>query len=734
MKKSRVFLALPLWLFCLFTTFAGLDASTPQKQLPPLPNAKVIKSRLPNIEDDIRAVLFEHEFTSGHPKVEAKVDLIARTAGNIKDFSDGNGWFSIWKDVPANRKILVLKAYEAGDPRIEEALVYAKAAKLRGVLVISDGNIVFEAVEGQFKNPEVGKPDLNYSSDFSMAKPSESNPGKVMNRLLKTNGFSLNEATPYTVVLAPLGNKAKMKIIDIMHEKQVIYVVTDDEGRPIDARWEQGSNNLNPNPRINMRIEHNDPLGALYAYERALAMRDAFKKGLPIKQTVTAPPLRILYEDPSAPEVLMFQEIGMTDGQNNWNRRIAARLYGAAGKDESGVDLSPEAKASLPKTELDFITFADFVETFEPALFGLGAALEANPKAKAFALADGQFLYPLGFGDFGLLAGFPTIPPLGSMRFPLKREVRERIKSLAYIRGNPGQPDRHPGGPPTGRTVMHLKFKSIQGREGGVAFHEIFDGSLNLSNHYQNAETQTWRRFRGDSRLAAAIVDAIHQLETLQPEYVLPAAEGIFAEIIAHILGVSVLDIENKWVKEQIKLAQDQNFKSIRENILALEAAESRNVERSRRPSREFVTKRLEPGVAFLTWYRAQTYFKAYKMNPAWLGVVAMMSTKISEPELPTVSVRRILDFLLKDGPDVDIEARIQEAWKILGISAELPPPLQRRTSVEAPETSGAVIDDRLVDRAQRAQRLFESKDGPRIIEFLGAGRTNACGETLKLL
>jgi hypothetical protein len=712
--------------FSIVFAFIAISLEAKPPVNPKLPEAVTVVSQLTNIEDDIRAVSFDHSFTSGHEKVLPNVDLIQRTAHNIQNFVNGKDWFSMWKEVPQNRKILVIKAYEIGDPRIEEALAYARENKIRGVMVISDGNIVYAPGAGQFQADGEGQREAKYSSDWIKAKATTSSSGKLMQNLLTKHGFSFDPNAPYSISLAPLGNKNLIKMLDIMHEKQVIYVITDSEGNVIDARWEEGSNNLNPNPRINMRIEHNDPLGALYAYERAMAMRDAFTQGLPIKGTAAARPRRIKYIDPTDKDAVMFQEIAMTDGQTNWNWRIAQRLYESVGKNKVGETLSPEEARLLPQTEFTEITFADFVETFEPSIFALGAVIEKFPAATAMAIGDGQFLYPLGFGDFGLLAGFPTIPPFGPMRLPINGKTRERIKTFGFIKANPHQPDREPEGPPIGRTVMHLKFKGFRGKENGRTFVELFDGSLNLSNHFANAETQTWRRFKGDSKLGGAIIDAVRQLEVTEKEAMIPGDIAIFAEIIAHLLGRSPLDIEVPWVKAQIELAKQKDYAALENNILLLATTPSKNVDSKKLPPVELVNARLEGAKNFLEWYKDRTFYKAYKMNPIWLGVVTMLGLKLSEKEIRAVTTRRLIQFLLYE-KNIDIEPRIAEAWKKLGITVPLPPPLKRvGTMLLSPSDPNENLS---FDREEDVRRFLDSDIG----QTLGLGY-KSCGETLKML
>jgi hypothetical protein len=698
-RKRNVFGLVIVCLFVLFSTLAWAKNELPQA------DEKV--STFTSIEQDIRAVVFSHGFQSQHEKVVANVDLIARTAQNIRDFADAQGWFEMWASTPAKRRVLVVKAYEIGDPRIEAAIAYAKEKGIGKIVIISDGNIVYAPGPDQFN---VGE---KYSADFSKAKSTDTPSGNIMQLLLRKHRFSMNGESPHTIYLAPLGNREKLKIIDIMHEKQVIYGVLSETGELLDSRWEEGSNNLVPNPRINMRVEHNDPLGSAYAYARAMAMAEAFKNGLPINKTAPANPLRIKYIDPANPNAPTFQEIAMTDGQVNPGIRIPRLLYLAQKKGETGEPLPPDEVAKTPEVKILDVTLAHFVMTYEPGLDALKSTLETFPELKAFVLADGQFLYPLGFGKVGILAGFPSIPPFGPMVYPFPRALRDRIEAYAYIKENPEARDSVPDGPPNGRTVMHLKFSAFRLLENGAPFLDLFDGSLNFSNHEENAETQTRRRFRGDSKLGGAIVDAIKQIVVTQKDSSPKLEIGIFAELIAHLLGRSVLEISSDWINQQIELAKAKKFGEIEKNILAIADSESKHVDKKNLPDRAVVEKRLGSIVRFVQWYSTQDFFRDYKMNPVWLGVVTMLGMRLQEPKVPVVSVRKMLEFLLYE-KDTDIEPRLQAAWKILQIQDEMPPPY--KPGPKPPPT-----------RQKIARTFVDSPEGR-------AFAPTACGEFLKAL
>jgi len=673
-KFQKYFLSLALLLSGFQAAWAVDKISEPEVKI----------SKIKSVEDEIYSIHISGEFESTHNKIHSTPDLATVLEQRYKEFVDGTGRFAMWKGIPNSRKVLSLNRYQLGDKRLEAMIRYAQDQGIGKIIINADGNMFYE---GKF---EAGQ---KFNSNFKEAKPLESVGGEILQRLITEGGenkFSINDPQArFQINLAPLQNRELVKIADIYHHKHDVFGILNEARTELeDARLLESSHNAvtdkqgNPNPRINILIEHEDPELAKYVYFRALAMAENFQKNGVIGDVKKAPPLKLKFIDDSKPKEDPYREteltIAFTDGQENPNYWIAEPLFRAAGKNPDGEEPSVELKAqwaTLPKIEIEKVYLLQFAPTYRRAFSGIKAAMLANQEMTVDFFADGQFLFPLGFGVVSTMFGFPLVPPFGPMVFPYPSALRDRITGTAWQMANPFAPDTDPNGAPTGKTVMHLKTTFMKVRLNNVPFTLLFNGSLNLSNHEENAELLVRYLFPGNSEMVASLVKALKDIQS-QSKVDIPT--GVFREIIENLIGNSVLEVEVPWVQRLIGLAREGKYSEVRSEIEALAAKKSQS-EKLVKP--EILKARLDLISKFIGWYKATPYFRQVD-SPVRLGMIVMMALK-AEEEKSAYSVKKILDFLVwsKGVTDDEMEKRIAEAWKV--IEMKEPMPAKKMTALE---------------------------------------------------
>jgi len=353
----------------------------------------------------------------------------------------------------------------------------------------------------------------------------------------------------------------------------------------------------------------------------------------------------------------------MTDGQWNPNIRIARVLYRSAGLDQNGDALLPDDKG--PKVEVDWTGWKHFVITYFRGLGAHKASMKANKKQTGNVIADGQFLYTLGFGLGPTIAGFPVVAPYGRVFYPYPRELRSRLTTHAFQMRAPGRMDEDPDGPPIGKTVMHLKTTEMRIRVDGLPWTMIFTGSLNLSNHEENAETQIQWMFPAGSPIAESMIQATEQIPQAYPQAEVDFPRAILREILEHILGRNIFEIPLPWLDQQLSLLIQENFKQIGENLTALAHQKS---EVKLRPAIELVEHRIARMIQFTQWYIAQPY--AYKMDVVKMSLVFMIILKSEDVPFPFKMIEELLESILWNKDEAETAKRISDAWNTMGFPA----------------------------------------------------------------
>lgn len=648
-----------------------------------------------SVDDEIEAIHFNFPFQLGEKpsgKVKSTLDLTALVAQSYRDFADGTGRFQKWHSIPANQKVLTICRYNLGDKRILEAILYAKKKGIR-IQIISDGNIYFQEKKDFAA-------DQKYSSDFENAAYNDTVSAEVLQELLR-NGFTLNADSAASIHLAPLQNLALLKIGDIYHHKHDIFSVCTDASCKVtaDALWQESSHNAvadkkgNPNPRVNMHIEHKSHIGAVYALDQAHAMAKVFNEGKPINAAgeieALQKPLELFYTgSPSKANATDTgsQSIAFTNGAFNPNYRIAKMIFESVGLDPNGEKLTAPPADSVQRS-LGKIWFLHFAPTYSRGFSAFKALRAGNPKSQIWTFCDGNFIDPMGFGLLPTMFGWMRLPPFGPpITFPFSRSLLNLPDGSPAITGyilqapNPNEPDREPEGAPLGKTVMHLKLTIARVLENGVPWIYVYSGSLNFSNHEENAELQIHYRFPESSPIAQELISAVEQLPHVFKEYSIEPDIAILRKVLERLLGQSIFDFEPKWVHEQIELARKQDFEQLKQNILQ---QAKRQTQVAKPLPYETIQERIEKVVGFRKWYMAQPY-KYEPVFPERLGLFVELILIMERKPFPANQVKEVLKSLVwsSDATPTEIERRAQEAWQALKITEAFPVTKPRKKPV----------------------------------------------------
>ncbi|MGE4232635.1 MAG: hypothetical protein AB7F43_04825 [Bacteriovoracia bacterium] len=579
---------------CLFSvlSFAGGKPT-------PLPESEVILSKIKSLDDAVTRMYVSHEFAPSSPEIAAKatyVDLIQLEAGAIEKL--------IASPSPVEEKEIVMIRYELGDARISNALIKAKNAGIR-VRVVTDLN---PALKGNFVGEE------KYTFDFLNAQRAESPSAEQFDAML-AGGFKIDDPNMgiSSQPLFPEGPGIK----PIMHEKALL-LREKVKGRVVKTTF-HGTTNLVPNLRYNRTFEINDPDFYDYYYRHAEALIEAFSNKKQIKDVVSYAPRKIIYRDGS------FQEQAFTDGKMNPNDRMIA-FY-------------TEAKEKPQLIKVDRDRHSQFVFTNKRVLSAMAELLEAQPAVTFFGIFDDRFIDLGGYGVSPALAGYDNYAQFGKGAYGLKEALVKRGQVFAYQRiavdedGTPRVETREDG-PPVARHVWHDKthvvtFKDLREptQKNEVALRKKLSqkfeeeriqadtGSLNCSNHYENAELQVVMNAGASSPLMRGLIESIEHVVALEPEYAVFMDPAVLRNSVGLITGHTDLEIPlDVAIKLHEKLIH-RDYDGFIKSLLAVAVSPSTL---DPRPSIQTVVHRIHKFGRFLEWYK-----KTVDVNPEYYPLKA---------------------------------------------------------------------------------------------------------------
>lgn len=601
----------------------------------PLPAPTVVRSPLNSAGDAIRKMFVSHAYGSTDAGAVDGDDLLARERRAIADFIAD-------KSLSDERKRVILTRYSIDDAELAGTLVAARNAGVR-VDLITDFNVSLDYTL---------EPGQSMLADFSKAKPKASPAGRFI-QILLDGGFEIvsNGSTnePLAAIYSqPLYNKGDASMDPIMHEKSLLLVAEPAPGSSDKRKalaYYFGTANLASHPRYNRLFELQEDLSMAYALDHADKIKAAFRVGLAIKAIASEPPYRVLFEDDS------LMEAAHTNGKYNPNDRIVEVLK----------------NSKLKKAWL-----SHFVLTNGNVVGALKDAMRANAAATIFGVFDDKFVPVTGYGKAAIMDGFMTTPPMGKSSWGWTADLARRTTLFNYLRGVDGAVETDMDGPPLARHLWHDKTTVLLVEEGGKEWYHLFTGSLNASNHVDNAELQFMFRLPADSTWAKAVIDSIELTAAKEKEYAVPMEFGVLRGAIASVAGLSPLYVRPETVDAVIKAATakdpgdaaakfaeliDYGTKLVGDKFLPKQAAE-----------------RFARLLGFVNWYRAERDERRIN-SPLNVRKLVALATVVANPGMKAFTLKSALNQALWEPgvSDAELERRLKSAWTLLGIDQAMP-------------------------------------------------------------
>ncbi len=496
----------------LATGLLGFTAVTrkPAAKTIELPPSTVVKSPLASADAGVTDMFVSHDYKTTDQRAHPGEDILKYEAQAMRDFREGSGQFSHYKNVPAKNKGLILRRYEEGDQAVTQEFIEASHSGFRRLLGIFDFN---PAMTGTFKEGEKS------NTDFNHVTYKESAMAKMIQQIRAEPKLALNDVN-HGYVSQPLYNG---EMAPIMHNKDMIFVIYNGDGSIKELTLFTGSNNMTNNPRYNRMFRINDQQAIQFILDNCDEMADVFSKGGAIKDIKSKPPLLLTYRDGST------MELAFTDGKFNPNDRIQGTLERAAANPKDIV--------------MKRATLSHFVATDGDVIEGLHSAMKAHPAMETFAVLDDKFLPLNEFGKGAVLAGYNTSPTFGKSTFGFAAGLRARIRAFGYQKMAEGRVETDSDGPPISRELWHDKTTVLEYSEGGVDWVEVFTGSFNLSTNGANSELQIKFRLPASSPFGQMVLESITKVAANEPAFAIPLELAVFRNFLGDLLSHSIAEI-----------------------------------------------------------------------------------------------------------------------------------------------------------------------------------------------
>ena len=601
-----------------------------------LPRPTEGRSPIATVGDAIKRMFVSHAYGNVDKNVFDGDDLVARERQAIEDFIAD-------KSLPNERKHVILTRYSIDDVRLAQTLVAAKEAGIR-VSLITDFNVSMSYRL---------KPGQTMLSDFSQATIKTDAAGRFIQTLIDA-GFEIigNGSTnkPQGAIYSqPLYNKGDASMDPIMHEKSLL-LVAEPAAESQDARkvmnYYFSTANLTDHPRYNRLFEIQEALSMAYGLDHSDKIMAAFRAGKPIKDVESEPPYRVWFEDDS------FMEAAYTNGKYNPNDRIIEILKGMKLK-----------KAWLSHFVL---TNGGVVEAFKNALMD-------SPTATIFGVFDDKFVPVTGYGKAAVMNGFMTAPPMGNSMWGWVSVLIRSTTLFSYLRGIEGKVETDMEGPPLARHLWHDKTTLLLVEEGGKQWYYLFTGSLNNSNHVDNAELQFMFRLPADSALAKAVIDSIELTVAKEKDYAKPLAFGLLRDAIATVAGLSPLHVSPEIIDAITKAVAAKNPTDAAAMFAELVKHGTELIGEKFLPKK--ATERFALFMTFLNWYDGER--DAHKIaSPMNARKLVALGAILATPNMKASTIMSLLSHEILWEPNVlpaELNRRLHEAWKVLGIERALP-------------------------------------------------------------
>lgn len=645
-------------------------------------------------------------------QVYQNIDIVQFEVDAIQDFLSGKGIFSGEKDPSSSRGFIVLR-YGLEDDRALEMFKQVRKTDIHSALLVTDGPITMDGDKAQFgtRTDRMGKtvPE-DFSNDIRPeylmthangpdVKSMLDSGYKLYSPVLPKKG-NLVEKGDFYVAMSAVANPANDRK-PIMHEKEVVMYILKDPTGPVvmenikklyvihgTGNWTRVHYNRNFIYEDNMKSE--DGPGK-FAFRHAVNTLETFvREGQTAKISDIPTPGRMRLNDKDG----FFWEMAYTDGKYELNQRIADRLNVMAGDEETlqrlsngNADEYKHLKEVSENVEVKEILLSHFVMTnmkVVEALFNLWTVQKA--KGKPFwvrGALDAKFVGLRSFGLGALMAGYDTKTQFGRTRRALGKEFAKYVDVAVQLEEVPDAKNINPDGPPSDRILWHDKTTMItyQMKGDAQARSDLFTGSYNNSNNFNNLERQDWYSIPAESALIKAVETSVKsgiKISLKGNKKALPLEKAVFVKELATFLGQSPIDLDwtmvlgvrarleslhTKTPEERQELLKDLGYKMMKEGLRPSRLIKSLQL------SKDDLRTRIEAMGRFFTWYSSQPFYR--QGFDVAISANEMLSLGLAVQESPMSAKFALKDIFWRPNvPNHVIEARAFKIYQYMGLEA----------------------------------------------------------------
>ncbi len=672
------------WFIVGFLAFTGLvqgqvEVKEKKDSAQPLPETRTITVAA-EVDDLFGKIYFsQNSDLQGNPKfVVARDPIVAELAlmdRFIEKLQKGT--------IDPKAGYLVVTRYHMADGRVRDRM--KKAAELGAAVdFISDFN---DSVDVKFL------PGEKMVSDFSLSRvtPNKGLNGKMLQEFLDM-GFQYGQANQFPrlgLYSQPVFNKfddngkPRNQMFDIMHEKSIVAAHVS-EGKVLWVQATSGSANMVAHTgeggvtRVNLVREITNPELAQVRFHHAQALRKNFAQGKAIKDLPAEPLFRVETKNG-------FVETGFTNGRYNLNDRIAAMMLLATpgvtkeivakGFDKGVESYYNRMEAEFSGWKIALIKEMEFVNTHTESRVAEKLLFENDDNVKKLGLYDAKFSTPTGYGFPPIQVGVDLMRPMGGTIAAYSRKISDRMKTMIYQRALPGVVEEDLEGPPISRYLLHTKTKMLRGTlKNGKAITVVFDGSLNNSNHEENAEDQDMIVVAGSSPLIDGYWAIPEALLLSDRDYFYQGAQQLVYDGVARLTGRSPLQLVQEHEEEARKFWKSLVSGDLDTSRTAISKIAVKKPKLKDPIGPTEAKKRIANLFSYLKWHK-ETFPKSYGKDDYYLRKHLNVIAILSNPKMPSGQVAGALVFMHWQ-PGVtrpQQEEWAREAWKRLGFSAEFP-------------------------------------------------------------
>lgn len=668
------------------------------------------------------------------------VDLVKFEFNTIKDFIEGNGIFSDFKDNSA--KIVLANLYGFEHEHAIGIMAQAAQANLYASIIATDGPASSE--KKRVTDASKYKEKEKYTNQMSADDLDNDNQGKEIRKLLEKNvGYEMrtptNNSKQEGEELIKRGDRyitmsafyRNITIGPIQHLKEKVMIVLKDpnKGLKFDQQGRVDSSNIkaifvisgngNATPRMHNNLsrffssQRNSASFELskFTVEHTNAILKTFAvkdQSARISEIEFGRVLRI--EGQSGDEIF---ERSYTDGDSEINDRLAILLssggksYGERPATRSKMKykdfaiLNAAAEGILTEITLSHfvLTNRDFVNALYEAWLH---AKKAGRPFKIRGVLDGKFVGMRSYGLAAALKGLVAENPFGKEMPALDAEFAKYVEIAVNIERIPGATAILPDGPPTKNILQHgkmtlatmmVKMKSGEVREFAI----LSDGSMNMSGNEANLEVQDLMVI---SELSEYFKFAKKSNEALFDRTLGKTADGrprgymleeyLSIQAIARLVGLDIEQMDPQLVKELASVFEKLPMKSenvrkqemlkMKTKILTFHRKTKSELVASLQVSEEALSKSLDKLTDFVTIYSFLD--KSEQGQIAAFSEQERLDVVVGLTEDPISAKRAISRVLKRNGLPFDIlEQRAYQIYQQLDLET-----LFKAKGIEAPQ------------------------------------------------